>query len=89
MVRDKVENGQGSRIWMNWPLDVVIGMKGREVYGCVLRHLSVTLWTAVCQAPLFLQAKTLEWVAMPSSRESFQPRDQTQVSLIAGRFFTI
>ena len=26
---------------------------------------------------------------MPSSRESSQPRDQTQVSHIAGRFFTI
>ena len=26
---------------------------------------------------------------MPSSRGSFQPRDQTQVSHIAGRFFTI
>ena len=31
----------------------------------------------------------LEWVAMPSSRGSSRPRDQTQVSCIAGRFFTI
>ena len=30
----------------------------------------------------------LEWVAFPFSRESSQPRDQTQVSCIAGRFFT-
>ena len=36
-----------------------------------------------------LQARTLEWVAMLSSRGSFQPRDQTQVSWTAGRFFTI
>ena len=36
-----------------------------------------------------LQARILEWVAMPSSRGSSQPRDQTQVSCIAGRFFTI
>ena len=35
-----------------------------------------------------LQARTLQWVAMSSSRESSQPRDQTQVSLIAGGFFT-
>ena len=35
-----------------------------------------------------LQAKILEWVAFPFSRGSSQPRDQTQVSLIAGRFFT-
>ena len=37
--------------------------------------------------PGILQARTLEWVAMPSSRESSQHRDQTQVSRIAGRFF--
>ena len=35
-----------------------------------------------------LQARILEWVAMPSSRGSFQPRDQTQVSCIVDRFFT-
>ena len=34
-----------------------------------------------------LQARILEWIAIPFSRESFQPRDQTQVSYIAGRFF--
>ena len=45
-----------------------------------------------CQAPLsmgILQARILEWVAMPSSRGSSQPRDWTQVSCIAGRFFTV
>ena len=36
-----------------------------------------------------LQARIQEWVAMPSYRGSSQPRDQTQVSFIAGRFFTI
>ena len=36
-----------------------------------------------------LQARILEWVAIPFSRGSSQPRDQTQVSHIAGRFFTI
>ena len=35
-----------------------------------------------------LQASTLEWVAFPISRASSQPRDQTQVSCIAGGFFT-
>ena len=35
-----------------------------------------------------LQARILEWVAMPSSRGSSRPRDRTQVSCIAGRFFT-
>ena len=36
-----------------------------------------------------LQVKILEWVAIPSSRGSSQPRDQTLVSRIAGWFFTI
>ena len=43
------------------------------------------------QAPLsmgILQARILEWVAMPSSKVSSQPRDWTQVSCITGRFFT-
>ena len=35
-----------------------------------------------------LQARILEWVAFPFSRGSSQPRDQTQVSCIAGGFFT-
>ena len=35
-----------------------------------------------------LQARILEWVAFPFSRGSSQTRDQTQVSCIAGRFFT-
>ena len=36
-----------------------------------------------------LQARILEWVAVPFSRGSFHPRDQTQVSHIAGGFFTV
>ena len=36
-----------------------------------------------------LQARILEWVAIFSFRGSFQPRDCTWVSRIAGRFFTI
>ena len=35
-----------------------------------------------------LQAKILEWVAMPFSRGYARPRDSTQVSCIAGGFFT-
>ena len=34
-----------------------------------------------------LQARILEWVAFPFSRGSSQPKDRTQVSHIAGRFF--
>ena len=35
-----------------------------------------------------LQARIQEWLAFPASRGSSQPRDLTQVSHIAGRFFT-
>ena len=35
-----------------------------------------------------LQARILEWVAVPFYKESSQPRDQTQVSRIASEFFT-
>ena len=34
-----------------------------------------------------LQARILEWEAFPFSRGSSQPRDQTQISRVAGRFF--
>ena len=36
-----------------------------------------------------LQARILEWVAIPFCRGSSQPRDGTQISSNAGRFFTI
>ena len=39
--------------------------------------------------PGILQARILEWVAMLSSMGSSQSRDQTQVSCIAGKFFTV
>ena len=46
-------------------------------------QLLMTPWTAARRAPLSmmtLQARILEWVAMPSSRDSSQPRDPTQFS---------
>ena len=66
---------------------------------CVLSHFSpvrlfVTLWTVTHQAPLSMGfSKQEHWrgVAMPSSRGSFQPRDQTCISMspaMAGGFFT-
>ena len=36
-----------------------------------------------------LQARILEWVAIPFSRGSSHPREQTWVPCIAGRFFTV
>ena len=48
--------------------------------------LFATPWTI--QSMEFSRHRILEWVAFPFSRGSSQPRDQTQVSLIAVRFFT-
>ena len=57
--------------------------------------MSDSLWPPMdCSPPGsavhgILQARILVWVAIPVSRGSFQPRDQTWVSCIAGRFFTV
>ena len=53
-----------------------------------------SLWPMDCSPPGssvhgILQARILEWVAISFSRGSSQHRDQTWVSCIAGRFFTI
>ena len=47
-----------------------------------------TPWTVACQAPLSIEFWILEWIAIPFSRGSSQPRNWTWVSCIAGRFFT-
>ena len=53
------------------------------------KSLSLTLCDPVVYTVHgILQARKVEWVAVPFSRGSSQSRDQTQVSLIACRFFT-
>ena len=54
-------------------------------------QLFVTPWIVAHQAPVhgILQARVLEWVAISFSRGSSRPRDQTQVSWIAGKYFTV
>ena len=54
-------------------------------HACMLSHFScvwlfVTLWTVAHQAPLSMEFSRQEWVAVPSSRGSSRPRDQTLVS---------
>ena len=69
------------------------------IRACMLSRFSrvqlfATLWTVACQAPLsmgILQTRILEWVALPSPRGSFGPRDRTHTSCgycIAGWLFT-
>jgi len=61
----------------------------------LVTQLSVTVCnptdyiTSVSSVYGILQAKVLEWVAIPFSRGSSQMRDETWVSHIAGGFFTI
>ena len=53
--------------------------------------LSATPWTVACQVSSvhgILQARTLEWVAIPFSSGSSRPRDRTQVSWIEGSLFS-
>ena len=62
----------------------------KEKGACMLSRFSCVQlfaipWTVPRQAPLFmgtLQARILEWFAMPSFRGSSRPRDQTRVSCI-------
>ena len=58
----------------------------------VSHSVLVNSWTIACQDPLvhgILQARILEWVAMPSPRGSSWPRDWTYVFCTEGIFFTI
>ena len=56
-----------------------------------LTTCSLSVLSSVAQhytVHVILQARILAWVAFPFSRGSCQLRDRTQVSLIAGGFFT-
>ena len=63
----------------------------RQINGVKCLNVKVAQFCLTLCDPMdytVLQARTLEWVAFPFSRGSSQPRDQTQVSSIAGGFFT-
>ena len=87
-----------ARRWRNWTYDTFVvdqsikyNYIGKYLHACVLNcfhnvWLFVTPWTV--QVYGILQARVLEWVAVPFCKGSSQPRDQTQVSHIAGGFFT-
>ena len=82
-----------------YPLQHLKGLPPRwKIPGYVLSHSShvwlfATVWTVIHQAPQSIGFSRQEclWGAMPSSRESSQPRDGTCVSClfcIAGGVFT-
>ena len=75
---------------------IKLSIVNRKVHVYMLSRFShvwvfATLCDVVHQAPLpmeFFRQEYWSGVAMPSSRESSQPRDWTRISCIAGRFFT-
>ena len=66
-----------------------------NMYVCSIAQSCLTLCDPMdCSSPGssvhgIIQASILEWVAIPFSRGSSRPRDQTCVSCIAGGFFTV
>ena len=86
-------------------LNILSAPSNSSIFGRTinLRHVSASVSHSVvthslppmnCSLPDssvhgILQTRTLEWLAVPFFRESSQPRYQTQVFCIAGRFFTI
>ena len=71
------------------------GREGEERVLCLVTQSCPTLCDPIDCSPSgssvhgILHARMLEWVAMPSSRGSYRPRDQIQVSCIAGTSFTV
>ena len=87
-----IHNFPISNLWLFLPWEVSLAFVVKLVFVCVLSlsrvRLFATPWIVAHQASLsmgILQTRILVWVAMPSSRGSSLPRDQTWV---VSRFFT-
>ena len=86
----------GTQIGRSWPNLTVVAAEGRQVAN-LTRERKVKVKVAQSCPTLcdpmdytiygILQARILEWVDLPFSRVSSQPRDQTQVSRIARGVF--
>ena len=70
--------------WLNW---YVLNNDGWIISLPWLSTLHIFLASSSVHG--ILQARILEWVAIPFFKRSSQPRDQMWVSCIAGGFFTI
>ena len=66
-----------------------------EIVKVLITQSCLVLFDPMDYSPLgssahgILQARILEWIAIPSSRGSSQPKDWTQVSCITAGFFTL
>ena len=80
---------QGHRLAL---MDEIFKDMTKEGLKCVVKvkvtQLCLILWDPMDYTVHgILQARILEWVALPFSKGFSQPRGQTQVSCIAGGFF--
>ena len=75
------------QIWWDWPVDSILN----TVFSHSVVLDSAMPWTVALGllCPWGFSRQGNERVAISFSRGSSQPRDRTQVSSIAGRFFTI
>ena len=86
-----LRTGQNDLQKWNWVWCLPLGSRMTECVSLSVVSDSATPWTVAHQAPVsmwILQARMLEWVAIPFSRGSSWPRDQTGFLALAGRFFT-
>ena len=89
---DSIEDEMDVKVCSELPCSLVVVVTDINA-GLVAKSLLAltTQWTVSHQAALsmgILQERILVWVAMPSSRGSSRPRDQSCISCIAGGFFT-
>ena len=99
IIRSKDGQDTASIAWIS-PMNLIISACAIFIKPCstpksFLQGCLVVQWCpTLCESsrlhsPQGFKVRILEWVAMPSSRGSSQPRNWTQVSLIAGIFFTV
>ena len=99
LVKVKAVQVKFRAMWRELPATDLTWSQGKEGQTEFVKVLVIQSCPALCD-PMdcsllgssihgILQARILEWVAIPFSRGSFRPRDWTQVSCITGRFFTI
>ena len=85
-------------MWLSRPIEgaSILSLRQKVLFIIVvlITQSCPTLWGPTDYSPPgscvhgILQTRILEWVTIPFSKGSSQPRDQIQVSCIAGRFFT-
>ena len=64
-------------------------MHAKSLYSCLILCDPIDCRPLGSSVHGSLQARILGWVAIPFSRGSSRPRDQTRVSCTADRFFTV